>query len=177
MDNYNVVFINHDGILSQKDISQMTEMLEEDMEQNNINMGISANILTIFIELSQNILNYSKNQDEDSEELSPSGLILVSKDNQCNYYIQSQNIVSNTDKDKMEHKLTEIESLDKAGIKARYKELRRSGKNTHDKGGGIGFYEIAKRCDKIKHDFMKLNPSKFVFHIKTKVSTQKESSK
>ena len=98
---------------------------------------------------------------------------IVSRDNNGNYFIDSRNIISREDKDKIEPKLIEIDSLDLDGIKKRYKELRRSGKNTHGKGGGIGFYEIAKRCDKIEYDFKEINENKFYFHIKTKININK----
>ena len=55
----------------------------------------------------------------------------------------------------------------------RYKELRRSGRNTHEKGGGIGFYEIAKRCDKLEFDFKEINSDKYYFHVKTTISNKK----
>ena len=161
-----IIFIKHDGLLTQNEIQSMTELLENDMLCNNINIGLLTNIVTIFIELSQNIMKYSKNENANCRLIDPSGVILVSRDDDCNYSIQSQNIISLEDKEKMEPKLIEINSLDKDEIKARYKELRKSGKNTHAKGGGIGFYEIAKRCDKIQYKFMKLNEDKFIFHLK-----------
>ena len=161
-----IVFIKHDGLLTQTEIQSMTEILENDMLCNNINISLLTNIVTIFIELSQNIMKYSKNETINCRLIDPSGVILVSKDDDCNYLIQSQNILSKEDKEKIEPKLIEINNLDKDEIKTKYKELRRSGQNTHEKGGGIGFYEIAKRCDNIQYKFTKLNDDKFIFHLK-----------
>ncbi len=161
-----VIFIKHDGLLKQAEIQSMTEILENDMLCDNINISLLTNVVTIFIELSQNIMKYSKNETVDCRLIDPSGVILASKDDDCNYSIQSQNIISVEDKEKLESKLIEINSLDKDEIKKRYKELRKSGQNTHEKGGGIGLYEIAKRCDKIHYKFMKLNEDKFIFHLK-----------
>ena len=64
---------------------------------------------------------------------------------------------------KIEPKPLEIQSLDKNGIRKRYRELRKSGANTHEKGGGIGFYEIAKRCNKIEYSFTQINENRFEF--------------
>jgi len=169
-----IVFISYGGFLSQALISAMTEALEKEAEVNEIELGVSVNIFTIFIELSQNMMNYSKSSKEGCRDIAPGGLIVVSRDkNGEKYFIHSQNIVSIDDKEKMEPKLIETQSLDKEGIKQRYKELRRSGANTHGKGGGIGFYEIAKRCDKIEYDFKEINSDKYYFHIKTTISTKK----
>ena len=168
-----IVFLSYGGFLSQSLISSMTEALEKEAETSDVSMGVSNNIFTIFIELSQNMMNYSKTKDTNSNDINPEGLIFVSKDKVGNYYIDSQNIVSVEDKEKIEPKLKEIVSLDKDGIKKRYRELRKSGKNTHNKGGGIGFYEIAKRCNKIEYDFKEINNKKYYFHIRTKVNIKK----
>jgi len=168
-----IIFLSYGGFLSQTLITGMTEALEKEAQESDIKMGISNDIFTIFIELSQNMMNYSKNQTPNSRDIDSGGLIVVSKDNDGNYYIQSQNIISIDDKNKMLPKLQEITTLNKEGIKKRYKELRRSGKDTHFKGGGLGFFEIAKRCDKVSYQFDKINDDKFYFHIKIKIKIKK----
>jgi hypothetical protein len=172
-----IVFLSYGGFLSQALISGMTEALEREAEYNDISMSASNNIFTVFIELSQNMMNYSKSVHEGDAAFRPQGLILVSKSADGNYHIHSQNIVSLQDKDKIEPKLLEIQSLDKEGIKKRYRELRKSGQNTHGQGGGIGFYEIAKRCDSIEYEFKQINEDKFYFHLKTTIITNKGEEK
>jgi hypothetical protein len=104
-----IVFISYGGFLSQSLISAMTEALEKETESNDISMGISNNLFTIFIELSQNMMNYSKSKNENCREITPGGLIVVSKSaNGDTYYIHSQNIISIEDKEKIEPKLIEI---------------------------------------------------------------------
>ena len=172
VDNDGIIFLSYGGYLSQTLISGMTEALEKEAEENGISMGASNNIFTIFIELSQNMMNYSKKLDSDNNR--SQGLILVTKDKNYNYHIHSQNIVSSADKEKVEPKLLEIQSLDKEGIKKRYRELRKSGQQKHGKGGGIGFYEIAKKCSAIEYNFTKIQENRYYFHIKTTISTNKE---
>lgn len=172
VDKDGIVFLSYGGYLSQALISSMTEALEREAEDNGISMNASNNIFTIFIELTQNMMNYSKSINENTNK--SQGLILVSKDAEYNYNIHSQNIVSLADKEKIEPKLLEIQALDKDGIKKRYRELRKSGQNTHGKGGGIGFYEIAKKCDSIEYNFKKIQEDRYYFHIKTTILTNKE---
>ena len=172
VDNDGIVFLSYGGYLSQTLITGMTEALEKEAEEHAINMTASNNIFTIFIELSQNMMNYSKNIHEDT--VRAQGLILVTKDNHFNYSIHSQNVVSLEDKQKIEPKLLEIQSLTKDEIKKRYRELRKSGQNAHGKGGGIGFYEIAKKCDSIEYNFSKIKEDRYYFHIKTTILTKKE---
>lgn len=171
--NDNIVFLNYGGSISQDIISQLMEKLENEFETSDVNMGIANNIYTIFVELSQNMMNYSKNEIIGSREISPNGMIIISKDEES-YFIDSQNILSMDDKIKIQPKLIDITTLDKSDIKKKYKELRRSGKDTHEKGGGIGFYEIAKRCDEVGFVFNPINEDKFDFHIKIKINIKKE---
>lgn len=169
-----IVFLTYGGFLSQTLITCFADAIEKEAEKNNVGIGDSSNILTIFIELAQNILNYSKTKEVGSEETRAEGMIIVGKSEietgQQQYYIISQNIVALSDKEKMLPKFADIEALDKEGLKKRYRELRKSSKDAHEKGGGIGFYEIAKRSDRIEHEFIKLNEDKFHFRFKAFVS-------
>jgi hypothetical protein len=175
VDKDGIIFLSYGGYLSQTLITGMTEALEQEAKEYEISLTASSNIFTIFIELSQNMMNYSKSIDATNMSLRPQGLILVTKDEHRNYHIHSQNIVSKADKEKIEPKLLEIQSLDRDGIKQRYRELRKSGQHTHGKGGGIGFYEIAKKCDSIDYEFTPINDDRYYFHIKTNIKTSKEN--
>lgn len=169
-----IVFLTYGGFLSQALIAGMTEALEKEVENNDINMGDSSNIFTIFIEIAQNMMNYSKEKNINAKGNKAEGLIIVGKDTENNYYIHSQNIIALEDKEKIEPKLVEVLTLTKDEIKQRYKELRRSGANTHGRGGGIGFYEIAKRCEEIKYEFRQINEERFYFNLKATIITKKE---
>ncbi len=168
-----IIFLSYGGFLSQTLISGMTEALEAESINNNISLGISNNIFTVFIEISQNMMNYSKDINPDDLNTKSHGLMMVTKDAEKNYYIHSQNVISLDDKLKVEEKIADIKSLDKEGIKKKYRELRRNGRELHDKGAGIGFYEIAKRSDEIDCIFKKINEDRFYLHLKIKIVTQK----
>lgn len=168
-----IIFLSYGGFLTQTLISGMTEALEKEAEYHGLNMGVSSNIFTIFIELSQNVMNYSKTKNLNCKEVKSEGLIVVGKDEE-NYYIHSQNVIAKEDKDKIEPKLDEIITMSKDDIKKRYRELRRSGRDKHGKGGGIGFYEIAKRSDEVKFEFKKINDDKYFFHFISKINIKKD---
>jgi hypothetical protein len=151
-------------MLTQSLIVAMTEALEKETEEADLSMRTANKIFMIFIELAQNMMNYSKKVDKDGFE--PKGLILVGKNNNDEYYVFSQNIIDEEDKLKIEPKLKQILSSSKDEIKKLYKEARKSGKDTHAKGGGIGFYEIAKKCEKIEYSFIEIKNGKYYFRFK-----------
>lgn len=168
-----IVFLTYGGFLTQALIAGMAESLEKETAANNIGLGDASNILTIFVELSQNIVNYSKTKEEENNDNVAEGLVIVGKamhEAQQNYYIVSQNIVAVRDMEKITPKLEEILSMNRDELRKRYRELRKSGRDTHERGGGIGFYEIAKRSDKIEYKFSPINDKKFYFEFKSIVN-------
>ena len=159
-----ILFLTYGGFLTQSLIVGMTEALEKETESSDLSMKLANNIFTIFIELAQNMMNYSKKVEK--EGIDPKGLILVGKTAAGEYYVLSQNIVDLEDKKKIEEKLTKIEGLNRDEIKKLYRQARRSGKDTHNKGGGIGFFEVAKRCERIEYSFSKINDGRYYFQLK-----------
>jgi hypothetical protein len=156
-----IVFLTYGGFFTQSLIAGMTEVLEKEVEDANLSMKISNDIFVVFIELSQNVMNYSKKFKSD-EDFDPKGLIYVGKKD-GNYFVESKNIISIKDKEKIEARLKHIETLSKDEIKKFYKETRRSGKNTHAKGGGLGFLEIAKKVSSFKFEFNDIGEEKLYF--------------
>ena len=161
-----IVFLAYGGFLTQSLIVGMTEALEMETENSALSMKVAGNIFTVFIELAQNMMNYSKQL---GGGIDPKGLILVGKNEEGCYYVLSQNIVDKTDKEKIEPKLQEVINASKDEIKKLYRAARKSGKNTHAKGGGIGFYEIAKRSEEMIYDFQKINEDKYYFKLKVAI--------
>ncbi len=158
-----IVFLTYGGFLTQELIAGMTDALEKESQSAELSIKLANNIFIIFIELSQNMMNYSKTKQEHEDKFDPKGLIMVGKNSEGHYYVMSRNIVDSEDKNKIEPKLQKIKESDIAEIKRLYKEARRSGKDTHHKGGGIGFYEIAKKSSMIEYSFTPINEKKFYF--------------
>jgi len=155
--------LEYEGILTQNIISHNIEIIEYKID----NLHLLSEISTAVIELTQNMMNYSKSDDLECREILPEGMIKVTKDSNNTYIIKSKNIIAIEDKEKLEPKLSEIVTLNSDEIKKKYRELRRSGKDQHDKGAGIGFFEIAKRSNKIEYDFQQINNTKYYFNFKS----------
>jgi PAS domain S-box-containing protein len=165
----NIEIVKYEGVITQNVISAMVENVEANID----NMSTMGTLATITIEYCQNMMNYSKNEEEGSCLIVPAGSIDVNFIDNNYYEIVAVNIISKDDKEKIEPKLIEIQSLDKQGIKKRYRELRKSGQNTHAKGGGIGMYEIAKVSDKIEYKFTPINEDKYYFTMKSIIFIKK----
>ncbi|NOQ30745.1 MAG: EAL domain-containing protein [Helicobacteraceae bacterium] len=162
--------MKYNGTITQGVVSYCMDNLEDNI----VNFSLMTKVSTVSVELLQNMMNYSK--DLKSDQLSLTGYIEVTKDEDFNYYVHSENIISLEDMKRIEPTLAEILTLDSAGIRKRYRELRKSGVNTHAKGGGIGFYEIAKLTSKIEYRFDELNKERYSFKFKVRIDNKIKKS-
>jgi len=165
-----IIFLAYGSVLTQDIIASFANGLEKDSTFSELGMGISSDIFTVFIEISQNMVMYSKTHKKTS---GGEGIIVVGKDQQNTYYIHSRNLVTSKDKDIITDKLNEVIGMDRDAIKKRYRELRRSGQHAHDGGAGIGFYEVAKRCDRIAFEFTPAGEDQFYYVFKSYVRRAK----
>ena len=159
--------VEYNGVLTQGIIAHSMEIIESKIS----NMGIMGKVSTTIIELAQNMMHYGKT---DSTSRTLEGFFEVTKDSQDIYYVRSKNVVSLEDKNKIESTILEIKSLDEASIRKRYRELRKSGENTHGKGGGIGFYEIAKLVQEIEYNFTKIDEDSYAYEFKAQIAPKKK---
>ncbi len=164
--------LSYEGIITQNVVASSIDNIENKIS----NIGMMGKISTLTIELLQNMMNYSKDDKVGTREIVPAGFIHILQTDENSYESISKNIISLEDKEKIEPKLLEILSLDTVGLKKRYRELRKSGQNTHEKGGGIGFYEIAKLCTSIEYNFTAINEDKYTFTMKSIVKTKEKRS-
>jgi len=172
--NDGVIFLAYDGFLTQALIVAMTEALEKESASGELGMTTSTNILTIFIELCQNMMNYSKSQKALSSRSDGKGMILVGHDKEEDkYYVQSRNLINENDKEVIEKKLEKIVSLDHEKLRKYYREMRRLGSDKHEKGAGIGFIEIARKCEKMLYSFEEIDE---VYSFTLKAVLKKEEN-
>lgn len=163
-----IVFLAYDGFLTQSLIVGMTEALDKESENNEISLAVSTNILTVFIELSQNMMNYSKFKSTNEQHFDGKGLIIVGYSNEDErYYVMSRNLISALDKEKITPKLDEVMGMDKTELRKLYREKRKSGDDKHAKGAGIGFIEVARKCESMEYSFSQANNEQYYFLLKT----------
>ncbi|WP_121628522.1 DUF6272 family protein [Poseidonibacter antarcticus] len=97
-------------------------------------------------------MNYTKSHDLHFKDIRPAGSKKVTQD-----------------KEKIESRMSDIKELDVAGIKKRYIEFRRIGRDTQDKGAGIGLYKIAPN---IQCEFKAIN--KYTIYHKCLLSYEQQ---
>jgi hypothetical protein len=163
------IILEYEGELTQGIITHCVTTIEKKIPE----IGMMGKISTLAIEITQNMMNYAKSHHLNCDKVEPAGLIQILQYQDGGYTVKSKSILSLQDKLKIEPKITEIQAMDSSAIRKRYRELRKSGENTHKKGGGIGFYEIAKLCESIEYNFQKINEEKYFYEFKANIIPKK----
>ncbi len=158
------ILVYYSGIFTQNIITNTISKLENNIE----NIGEQTKVLTLAIELTQNIMHYSKELYENNK-ISQDGSIEVLRTYDGIYSINSQNTISLEDKNIIEPILEDIQTSTHIERRKKYRELRRNGEQNHGKGAGIGFYEVAKLTSSIEYAFDKIDEGNFIFRFKATV--------
>ena len=142
------VIFSFSGTVSQRVLTNIAGAIEEELDSlNTLDNKTVRSILVIFVELMQNIMSYSKEKTEKTGNIYESlGISLIgyskAKDK---YYVASANSISPDQEFILREKIDGLNALDEQGVKNLYKELRRSGRDKHERGAGLGFLEMAKK--------------------------------
>ncbi len=150
------IIFSFSGPISQNLLEGIGATLRQKMSLEETSTNITQKVFSIFVELMQNIINYSVERGSGGEadtELS-SGILVIGKNND-QFYIKSGNYISRDQKDFLEEKLPIIREMDKDELKRYYKKQRREETEENSKGAGLGFIEMARRASSpIEYDIL-----------------------
>lgn len=156
------ICIEYAGHISQIMIKEMLISLRIEAEIKEINLSILNKINTSFIEITQNILKYSKRLSGTYGDYL--NKVSVFRDNgKC--YLVSSNVIGENSKKKITKRINEIQTFDKNQINEKYFELCKNGEQSHMHGGGVGLYQMARKSDGIKYTISKISDSKYYLNI------------
>ena len=97
------------------------------------------------------------------------GICIVGYDQKKeHFFVSSANIMHTKDESKLSKKLDKIIPMKKDELREYYKALRRSGKDKHGRGAGLGFLEMAKKSVlPMEYTITHLDEERSFFEIKT----------
>ena len=106
----------------------------------------AARAFSIFVELAQNIINYSDDDDILQNDSTVPSVIVISHNSE-KYYIQCGNRIKKDQADNLKNKLERLKDMDNKMLKDLYKQQRKGSVDKKNKGGaGLGFIEMAIRA-------------------------------
>lgn len=163
------VILGFNGTLTQTIVTSLVESLEAELLSADVDKKLIHNAFTIITEQMQNIMSYSKDRIErHGNNFESTGCVLVAFDKEKEkYYISSSNKIKEGDEKVLKEKISYLNSLDEVALKRHYKEQRKSGKDKHERGAGLGFIMMAKSSSEdIECEIKEIDISTSLFMIK-----------
>lgn len=154
------ISIVYSGPIWANGIDGLAEMLQKRLEFDELSLGSSQAVFSVFVEQMNNMLMYSaekvqfKRVDDDPLKASKGVFVLGIQDK--SYFIQTGNLVTDRSAGILKQRIDHLNTLDKKELRQYYKEQTKAeNTNEESKGAGLGLIEIARRStSKIEYEFM-----------------------
>jgi hypothetical protein len=153
------VQVIYSGPLWSNGIDGIAEMLLKRLELDDMPLSSSQSVFSIFVEQINNMMMYSAEKEQrnnlqgESQEVSR-GIFLLGVENNA-YFIQSGNVVTDSNAGILKSRIDYVNSFDKKALRQYYKQqMKAENDNPESKGAGIGLIEIARRASgPIEYEF------------------------
>lgn len=159
----------YEGEFTQEITKSVLAMAERNMDSMGEESSIKRKVFNVMVECLQNIVKHGEDYNPTNEKKQTAIFMIGKLDNE--YVITSGNPVTNEIVSVLKEKLDKINSLDKEGLKALYKDIIK-GTEISDKGGaGLGFVDMARKSGrKLEYDFHEMGEGHSFFSLKTTIS-------
>lgn len=155
--------ITHQVTKAFTSITETNMMVEEESN------SVQKKVFHVIVEFLQNISKHADYMGDESHE-EGSGVFLLCKDEE-NYVITTGNILLKEKESGIAGVLDKINSLDKEGLKALYKQQIKEGRLSDKGGAGLGFIDIAKKTgNPLDYKFVPINNEYSFFIISSTIS-------
>lgn len=163
------IMFSFTGYVSEAILFSLGDALKKKMALEDTDANVIKRVFSVFVEQVQNIIRYSAERLDAGEaeraRLS-SGMITVGAKGQ-RFFVVCGNVLSNRQVPQLRERLEHLKGLDKAAIKAYYKQKLKEPPEADSQGATIGLVEIARRASEpVEFDFLDLGDDTAFFCLK-----------
>ena len=140
------IIMSFAGAFSQGIIEEVGEALRAHIQTRESEKEVITKIFSVFVEMAQNIRNYVKTKENIPDKyamINSSSIIIIGK-SEKGYYLNSANLIENSDVLSLKVHLDKVKRLDKNELKSLYKDIL---KNTPEgeESAGLGLIDMARK--------------------------------
>ena len=169
MENKDVKLV-YKGEITHQVTKAFTSLTETNMMVEEESNSVQKKVFHVIVEFLQNISKHADYMSNDDSHEEGSGVFLLLK-NAENYVITTGNILLKQKEAAISGVLDKINSLDKEGLKALYKQQIKEGRLSDKGGAGLGFIDIAKKTgNHLDYKFVPLDENFSFFIISSTIS-------
>jgi hypothetical protein len=137
------ILLCFNGPFSQGLIEEIGSALKRHLQSEAGSSSSALDVFAVYIELAQNIREYSRAQDY--SEMESSATCVVGRNREGRYEISAGNVVEPGDAEKICERVQQLSQMDKAQLKAAYKERLRAPRAEND-SAGLGLIDVARKA-------------------------------
>ena len=139
------IMLCFNGPLTKSLIEEIGNALRNYMQRENATASSAMDVFGAYIELTQNIRHYAARKGWGEAEASAT--VVIARDPEGHYVVSAGNILDATDGPELEARVNKLASMDKAQLKAEYKEqLRKPRDEGASTGAGLGLIDLARKA-------------------------------
>lgn len=139
------IMLCFNGPLTKSLIEEIGNALRNYMKLENATPSSSMDVFGAYIEMTQNIRHYAARKGWSDNEASAT--VVIARDAEGRYVVMAGNIIDRADGADLTECVEQLAALDKAELKARYKEqLRKPREEGSTSGAGLGLIDLARKA-------------------------------
>jgi hypothetical protein len=171
----NKVNLAYEGEITHQITKAFTSLTETNMAKEEDYNTVQKKVFHVMVECLQNISKHADRHDDQITNKDGRGLFLVSK-GENEYNVTTGNLIKNEKIETLRRMLEDINSLDKEGLKMKYKKQIRDGRINDQGGAGLGFIDIVRKTgEKLIYEFLPINEENSFFVLISTISRNKQS--
>ena len=160
----------YSGYMTESVLTGIGNAVKRKLEIEEADRQTAKGVFSVFVEQVQNVIRYSAEREPPASVAEANelryGVLTVGRRGD-RYFVSCGNLIKNSDVARLGASLKHIQTLDKDGLKALYKETLKGEVPEGSKGAGVGFIDIARRANHgFEFDFTALDDDHSYFCLK-----------
>jgi hypothetical protein len=141
------IMLCFNGPISRSLIEEIGKALRNYLDTQQATPSAAMDVFAVYIEMTQNIRHYARRQGYDEQQASAT--VAVARDDEGRYLVSAGNLVESVDGERLVATVEALAPLDKAELKAAYKQqLRRPRDANGESGAGLGLLDMARKASR-----------------------------
>jgi hypothetical protein len=160
------ILICFNGPISRSLIEEIGNALRGYLQSAESQASAAMDVFGVYVEMSQNIRHYALSHGYDDS--AASATVVIANDRPGRYTVSAGNLVELADGVALKARVDALAALDKAQLKAAYKDqLRKPRPAETSHGAGLGLIEIARKaCEPLEADLDDLGSGRAFFSLR-----------
>lgn len=138
------IMLCFNGPMSRSLIEEIGNALKNYLSAEQTHPSAAMDVFAIYIELTQNIRHYTQARAWSDQDAGAT--VVICRDADGHYIVCAGNLIAPEDAPALAERIDHLGRLDKAGLKALYKEQLRKPRPDASSGAGLGLIDVARKA-------------------------------